>query len=100
MGFHRTRSMRGVSELRQSPLRHGGVPRGFRLATLLLLSVLLLFLLVTKLAGPGAGLAALPDLRTLRPALAGIADRIDPLRLQQMFAAAMLAADPVTSGVY
>ena len=51
-------------------------------------------------AGPLAGLVALPDLRTLRPALAGIADRTDPLRLQQMFAAAMLAADPVTSGVY
>ena len=51
-------------------------------------------------AGPLAGLVTLPDLRTLRPALAGIADRTDPLRLQQMFAAAMLAADPVTSGVY
>ncbi len=51
-------------------------------------------------AGPLAGLAALPDLRTLRPALAGVADRTDPLRLQQLFAAAMLAADPVTSGVY
>jgi transposase len=51
-------------------------------------------------AGPLAGLVTLPDLRTLRPALAGIADRTDPLRLQQLFAAAMLAADPVTSGVY
>ena len=51
-------------------------------------------------AGALAGLVALPDLRTLRPALAGIADRTDPLLLQQMFAAAMLAADPVTSGVY
>ena len=50
-------------------------------------------------AGPLAGLVTLPDLRTLRPALAGIADRTDPLRLQQLFAAAMLAADPVTSGV-
>src|ERR1035441_5961566 len=51
-------------------------------------------------AGPLAGLVTLPDLRTLRSALAGIADRTDPLRLQQLFAAAMLAADPVTSGVY
>ena len=51
-------------------------------------------------AGPLAGLAALPDLRTLRPALAGVADRADPLRLQHLFAQAMLAADPVTSGVY
>src|SRR5208283_3834879 len=40
-------------------------------------------------AGPLAGLAALPDLRTLRPALAGVADRTDPLRLQQLFAQAM-----------
>ncbi len=51
-------------------------------------------------AGPLAGLAALPGLRTLRPRLAAIADGCDPLELQAMFAAAMLAADPVTSGVY
>ena len=36
----------------------------------------------------------------MRPRLAAIADRADPLRLQRMFASAMLAADPVTSGVY
>ncbi len=51
-------------------------------------------------AGPLAGLAALPGLRALRPELARIADGTDPLRLQTLFAAAMLAADPVTSGVY
>ena len=51
-------------------------------------------------AGPLAGLAALPGLRALRPQLAAIAGRTDPLRLQSMFASAMLAADPVTSGVY
>lgn len=51
-------------------------------------------------AGPLGGLAVLPELRTLRPALAGMADRADPLRLQEMPAAAMLAADPVLSGVY
>jgi hypothetical protein len=51
-------------------------------------------------AGPLAGLAVLPGLRALRPELAAIADRTDPLRLQSMFASAMLAADPVTSGVY
>ena len=51
-------------------------------------------------AGPLAGLVTLPGLRTLRPALAAIADRADPLELQRMFAAAMLAADPVVSGVY
>jgi hypothetical protein len=51
-------------------------------------------------AGPLAGLPALPGLRALRPALAGIADRTDPLEIQSLFAAAMLAADPVVSGVY
>jgi hypothetical protein len=51
-------------------------------------------------AGPLAGLGALPGLRALRPELARIADRTDPLALQQLFASAMLAADPVTSGVY
>ena len=42
----------------------------------------------------------LPGLRTLRPRLAQIADGADPLAVQRMFASAMLAADPVTSGVY
>jgi hypothetical protein len=51
-------------------------------------------------AGPLAGLVMLPDLRTLRPKLAAVADLTDPLKIQQMFASAMLAADPVTSGVY
>jgi hypothetical protein len=51
-------------------------------------------------AGPLAGLGALPGLRVLRPELAKIADGTDPLKLQQMFASAMLAADPVVSGVY
>src|SRR5712691_1480952 len=51
-------------------------------------------------AGPLAGLGVLPGLRALRPGLAAIADRTDPLELQRMFASAMLAADPVTSGVY
>lgn len=51
-------------------------------------------------AGPLAGLGALPDLRTLRPALAAIADRTDPAALQRLFSSAMLSADPVVSGVY
>ena len=42
----------------------------------------------------------LPGLRALRPALAQIADAADPLTVQALFASAMLAADPVTSGVY
>ena len=51
-------------------------------------------------AGPLAGLGILPDLRTLRPRLAQIADAADPLKVQALFASAMLAADPVMSGVY
>ena len=51
-------------------------------------------------AGPLAGLAALPDLRTIRPRLAAIADRTNPVAVQRLFASAMLAADPVLSGVY
>ena len=51
-------------------------------------------------AGPLAGLGMLPGLRALRPRLAQIADGSDPLAVQSMFASAMLAADPVTSGVY
>ena len=56
--------------------------------------------LAAAAAGPLAGMASLPALRTLRPRLAEIADGCDPLELQAMFAAAMLEADPVTSGVY
>src|SRR5271169_5417943 len=51
-------------------------------------------------AGPLAGLGVLPGLRTLRPRLAQIADGSDPLAVQSLFASAMLAADPVASGVY
>src|SRR5271165_3757098 len=51
-------------------------------------------------AGPLAGLGALPDLRTIRPRLAAIADGTDPVAVQRLFASAMLAADPVLSGVY
>jgi len=51
-------------------------------------------------AGPLAGLGALPDLRTIRPGLAALADRTDPVAVQRLFASAILAADPVLSGVY
>jgi hypothetical protein len=56
--------------------------------------------LTAAAAGPLAGLGVLPDLRTLRPRLAAIADGTDPVGLQRMFASAMLVADPVVSGVY
>ena len=48
-------------------------------------------------AGP---LAVLPGLRALAACPARIADRTDPVALQRIFALAMLAADPVASGVY
>jgi hypothetical protein len=50
--------------------------------------------------GPIAGIQTLPELRTLRPRLAGIAADCDPLALQRTFAQAMLSADPNQSGVY
>jgi chaperonin cofactor prefoldin len=50
--------------------------------------------------GPVAGVDVLPELRTLRPRLAAIADRCDPLGLQRALAAAMLAVEPNLSGVY
>ncbi|HMH90771.1 MAG TPA: hypothetical protein VK586_06750, partial [Streptosporangiaceae bacterium] len=56
--------------------------------------------LTAACAGPLAGLAVLPDLRTIRPRLAAIADSSDPAEIQAMFAAAMLAAEPCASGVY
>jgi hypothetical protein len=56
--------------------------------------------LTASCAGPLAGLAVLPDLRTLRSRLAAIADRCDPAEIQAMSAAAMLAAEPCASGVY
>jgi len=51
-------------------------------------------------AGPLAGLAVLPGLRAIRPALAAIAGAADPIGMQAAFAAAMLGAGPVLSGVY
>jgi hypothetical protein len=90
--------------------RPGGRPRRFADVALLSVTSMCFALgaetteqvkhLTASCAGPLAGLAVLPHLRTLRPALAGIADAADPLALQEMAARAMLAADPVTSGVY
>jgi transposase len=50
--------------------------------------------------GPVTGIDVLPELRTLRPRLAAIADACDPLGLQRSLAAAMLAVEPNLSGVY
>jgi transposase len=50
--------------------------------------------------GPIAGIDVLPELRTLRPRLAAIADSCDPLGLQRSLATAMLAVEPNLSGVY
>ncbi|MCA1674037.1 MAG: transposase [Actinobacteria bacterium] len=56
--------------------------------------------LIRSQVGPLAGLAALPELRTLRPRLAGLAEGCDPLGLQRRLATAMLAADAPGLGVY
>lgn len=50
--------------------------------------------------GPVAGVNVLPELRTLRPRLAAIADGCDPLAVQRSLAQAMLRAEPNLSGVY
>jgi hypothetical protein len=56
--------------------------------------------LIPSQAGILAGIGRLPDPRTLRPRLAAIADRCDPLALQRQLAAAMLAADAPGLHVY
>ena len=56
--------------------------------------------LIRAQAGPLAGLAVLPELRTLRPRLAAIAGGCDPLALQASLARAMLAADAPALPVY
>ena len=50
--------------------------------------------------GPLAGITVLPELRTLRPRLAALADGCDPLGPQRAFATAMLHAEACESGVY
>jgi hypothetical protein len=56
--------------------------------------------LIPAQAGILAGIGRLPDPRTLRPRLAAVADRCDPLNLQRQLAAAMLAADAPGLHVY
>ena len=56
--------------------------------------------LVRQQLGPAAGITALPELRTLRPRLARLAEATDPLGLQRRLAAAMLGADAPGLGLY
>ena len=51
-------------------------------------------------AGPALGVAAVPELKTLRTRLAALADGCDPLAVQRAFAARMLAVDPAGDPVY
>ena len=51
-------------------------------------------------AGPALGVAAIPELATLRTRLAALADAADPLAVQRAFAARMLAVDPAGDPVY
>jgi DNA-binding CsgD family transcriptional regulator len=50
--------------------------------------------------GPLAGLARLPELRTLRPRLGELAEACDPLALQAGLARAMLTAEAPVLGLY
>ena len=112
MLLHAFTARAGAGQVLESAARAGRGAGGYRFADVALLSVTSMCFalgaqtteqvkhLTAACAGPLAGLAVLPHLRTLRPALAAIADACDPLALQEMAARAMLAADPVTSGVY
>lgn len=51
-------------------------------------------------AGPAVGIGVVPELKTLRTRLRGLADGSDPLGLQRAFAVAMLTADPAADPVY
>ncbi len=112
MLLHAFTARAGAGQVLESAAGAGRDAGGYRFADVALLSATSMCLalgaetteqvkhMTASCAGPLAGLAALPHLRTLRPRLAAIADAADPLALQEMAARAMLAADPVTSGVY
>src|SRR5271157_1742842 len=111
MLLHAFTARAGAGQVLESAAGAGRDAGGYRFADVALLSATSMCFalgaetteqvkhLTASCAGPLAGLAALPHLRTLRPRLAGIADAADPLALQEMAARAMLAADPVTAGV-
>ena len=112
MLLHAFTARAGAGQVLESAAGAGRGAGGYRFADVALLSATSMCFalgaatteqvkhLTAACAGPLAGLAVLPRLRTLRPRLAAIADAADPLALQEMAARAMLAADPVTSGVY
>ncbi len=56
--------------------------------------------LIRAQVGPLAGIGALPELRTLRPRLAAIADAADALALQRDLARAMIGADAPAMDLY
>ena len=112
MLLHAFTARAGAGQVLESAAGAGRGAGGYRFADVALLSATSMCFalgaetieqvkhLTAACAGPLAGLAVLPHLRTLRPRLAAIADAADPLALQEMAARAMLAADPVTCGVY
>ncbi|MDQ2709182.1 MAG: hypothetical protein M3Z25_16800 [Actinomycetota bacterium] len=56
--------------------------------------------LIRDQIGPLAGCDRLPELRTMRPRLAELAQACDPLRLQADLATAMIAADAPLLNLY
>ena len=112
MLLHAFTARAGAGQVLESAAGAGRGAGGYRFADVALLSATSMCFalgaataeqvkhLTASCAGPLAGLAVLPHLRTLRPRLAAVADAADPLALQEMAARAMLAAGPVTSGVY
>src|SRR6266540_3469488 len=56
--------------------------------------------LIRRQAGPLVGLSASPELHTLRPRLAAIADRVDVLACQRTLATAMLRVAGESAGIF
>src|SRR6266540_597796 len=56
--------------------------------------------LIRRQAGPLLGLSASPELHTLRPRLAAIADRVDVLACQRTLATAMLRVAGESAGIF
>ena len=96
MLLHAFTARAGAGQVLESAAGAGRGAGGYRFADVALLSATSMCFalgaqtteqvkhLTAACAGPLAGLAVLPHLRTLRPRLAAIADAADPLALEEM----------------